>query len=55
VTVRSLAAEEFDGVDIAMFDVPDESTAPWPSTTRARSGWIRTCPSSCRRSTRPMP
>ncbi|HEY0637493.1 MAG TPA: aspartate-semialdehyde dehydrogenase [Pseudonocardiaceae bacterium] len=29
LTVRALAAEEFDGVDVAMFDVPDEVSAEW--------------------------
>jgi aspartate-semialdehyde dehydrogenase len=29
ITVRALAPEVFDGVDIAMFDVPDEISAEW--------------------------
>jgi aspartate-semialdehyde dehydrogenase len=29
VTVRALAPEVFDGVDVAMFDVPDEVSAEW--------------------------
>ncbi|MDT7748523.1 MAG: aspartate-semialdehyde dehydrogenase, partial [Pseudonocardiales bacterium] len=29
ITVRELAPEVFDGVDIAMFDVPDEVSAVW--------------------------
>jgi aspartate-semialdehyde dehydrogenase len=29
ITVRALAPEVFDGVDIAMFDVPDEISAQW--------------------------
>lgn len=29
VTVRALAPEVFDGVDVAMFDVPDEISAQW--------------------------
>ncbi len=29
VTVRALAPEVFDGVDVAMFDVPDEVSAHW--------------------------
>ena len=29
VTVRALAPEVFDGVDIALFDVPDEVSAQW--------------------------
>ncbi|HEX7659185.1 MAG TPA: aspartate-semialdehyde dehydrogenase [Pseudonocardiaceae bacterium] len=29
LTVRALAPEQFDGVDVAMFDVPDEVSAQW--------------------------
>jgi aspartate-semialdehyde dehydrogenase len=29
ITVRELAAEAFDGVDVALFDVPDEVSAVW--------------------------
>ena len=29
ITVRELAPEVFDGVDIAVFDVPDEVSAVW--------------------------
>jgi len=29
VTVQALSAEVFDGVDVAMFDVPDEISATW--------------------------
>ncbi|MEV0730661.1 MULTISPECIES: aspartate-semialdehyde dehydrogenase [Polymorphospora] len=29
LTVRELSAEAFDGVDVAMFDVPDEVSAQW--------------------------
>src|SRR5262245_4154543 len=29
VTVQALAPEAFDGVDVAMFDVPDEVSAEW--------------------------
>jgi aspartate-semialdehyde dehydrogenase len=59
VTVQALAPEVFDGVDIALFDVPDEVSAQWapvaPSTTPARSAWTRTCRSSCRSATpRPL-
>jgi aspartate-semialdehyde dehydrogenase len=61
VEVVALSEEAFDGVDVAMFDVPDEISAQWAptltprapsrSTTRARSGWTPTCRSSCPRST----
>ena len=36
VTVRALTEEEFDGVDIAMFDVPDEISAQWAPIAAAR-------------------
>jgi aspartate-semialdehyde dehydrogenase len=53
--VLELAPEVFDGVDVAMFDVPDEVSLEWApiaaaarcrswSTTPARSGWSRTSP-----------
>src|SRR3954447_25100554 len=29
ITVRALAPEVFDGVDVALFDVPDEVSAQW--------------------------
>ena len=35
VTVRELTAEEFDGVDIAMFDVPDEVSLQWAPVAAA--------------------
>ncbi len=35
-TVRALAAEVFDGVDIALFDVPDEVSAQWAPVAAAR-------------------
>ena len=35
-TVRALAPEVFDGVDIAMFDVPDEVSAQWAPVAAAR-------------------
>src|SRR3954452_9061804 len=36
VTVRELAPEVFDGVDVAMFDVPDEISAEWAPIAAAR-------------------
>ncbi|MFC4944643.1 aspartate-semialdehyde dehydrogenase [Pseudonocardia sp. GCM10023141] len=36
VTVRALVPEVFDGVDIAMFDVPDEVSAEWAPIAAAR-------------------
>jgi aspartate-semialdehyde dehydrogenase len=36
VTVRLLEAEVFDGVDIALFDVPDEVSAEWAPIAAAR-------------------
>ena len=36
VRVRELTAEAFDGVDIAMFDVPDEVSAAWAPVAAAR-------------------
>ena len=36
VEVRALSAEAFDGVDIAMFDVPDEVSAAWAPVAAAR-------------------
>ena len=36
ITVRELAPEVFDGVDIAMFDVPDEVSAEWAPIAAAR-------------------
>ncbi len=36
VTVRELASEVFDGVDIALFDVPDEVSARWAPIAAAR-------------------
>ncbi|HEU0087549.1 MAG TPA: aspartate-semialdehyde dehydrogenase [Pseudonocardiaceae bacterium] len=35
-TVRALSLEAFDGVDIAMFDVPDEISAQWAPVAAAR-------------------
>jgi aspartate-semialdehyde dehydrogenase len=36
VEVRALAPEVFDGVDVAMFDVPDEVSARWAPIAAAR-------------------
>jgi aspartate-semialdehyde dehydrogenase len=36
LTVRELAAEVFDGVDVAMFDVPDEVSAEWAPVAVSR-------------------
>jgi aspartate-semialdehyde dehydrogenase len=36
VEVRALAPEVFDGVDLAMFDVPDEVSAAWAPVAAAR-------------------
>lgn len=36
VTVRALAPEVFDGVDVALFDVPDEVSAQWAPIAVAR-------------------
>jgi aspartate-semialdehyde dehydrogenase len=36
LTVRALAPELFDGVDVAMFDVPDEVAAEWAPVAVAR-------------------
>jgi aspartate-semialdehyde dehydrogenase len=36
LTVRELAADAFDGVDVAMFDVPDEVAAEWAPVAVSR-------------------
>jgi aspartate-semialdehyde dehydrogenase len=36
VTVRELAPDVFDGIDVAMFDVPDEVSAEWAPVAAAR-------------------
>ncbi len=36
LTVQALAPEVFDGVDVAMFDVPDEISAEWAPIAAAR-------------------
>jgi aspartate-semialdehyde dehydrogenase len=40
VAVRALAPEAFDGVDIAMFDVPDEVSAQWAPVAAARGAVV---------------
>src|SRR6266480_7363956 len=36
LTVQALTADAFDGVDVAMFDVPDEVSAEWAPVAAAR-------------------
>ena len=38
--VRALSAEVFDGVDVAMFDVPDEVSAHWAPVAAARGAVV---------------
>jgi aspartate-semialdehyde dehydrogenase (peptidoglycan organisms) len=40
VVVRALAPEVFDGVDVAMFDVPDEVSAEWAPIAAARGAIV---------------
>jgi aspartate-semialdehyde dehydrogenase len=40
VTVEALAPEVFDGVDIALFDVPDEVSAEWGPIAAARGAIV---------------
>ncbi len=40
VVVQELAAEVFDGVDVAMFDVPDEVSAEWAPVAAARGAVV---------------
>jgi aspartate-semialdehyde dehydrogenase len=40
VEVRALAADVFDGVDVAMFDVPDEVSAHWGPIAAARGAVV---------------
>ncbi|HEX6873176.1 MAG TPA: aspartate-semialdehyde dehydrogenase [Micromonosporaceae bacterium] len=40
LTVQALAPEVFDGVDIAMFDVPDEVAAAWAPVAVARGAVV---------------
>ncbi|HEU4537958.1 MAG TPA: hypothetical protein VFS00_27750, partial [Polyangiaceae bacterium] len=40
VEVRALAPEVFDGIDVAMFDVPDEVSAEWGPIAAARGAIV---------------
>ena len=40
VTVQALAPEVFDGVDVAMFDVPDEVSAEWAPLAAAKGAVV---------------
>ena len=40
VEVRALAPEVFDGVDVAMFDVPDEVSAEWAPVAAGRGAVV---------------
>ncbi|GAB2943285.1 aspartate-semialdehyde dehydrogenase [Micromonospora polyrhachis] len=40
LTVQELTAEAFDGVDVAMFDVPDEVSAQWGPAAVARGAVV---------------
>ncbi len=40
LTVEPLTAEAFDGVDVAMFDVPDEVSAQWAPIAAARGAVV---------------
>ncbi len=40
LAVRALAAEAFDGIDVAMFDVPDEVSAQWAPAAAARGAVV---------------
>ncbi len=40
VVVQELTAESFDGVDVAMFDVPDEISAEWAPIAAARGAVV---------------
>ncbi|MEI6405093.1 MAG: aspartate-semialdehyde dehydrogenase [Actinomycetes bacterium] len=40
VVVEELTAESFDGVDVAMFDVPDEISAQWAPIAAARGAVV---------------
>src|SRR6478752_10277254 len=40
VEVRALAPEVFDGVDVAMFDVPDEVSLEWAPVAAARGAVV---------------
>jgi aspartate-semialdehyde dehydrogenase len=40
LTVQALAADAFDGIDVAMFDVPDEVSAQWAPIAAARGAVV---------------
>ncbi|HEX5740005.1 MAG TPA: aspartate-semialdehyde dehydrogenase [Pilimelia sp.] len=40
MTVRGLTAEQFDGVDVAIFDVPDEVSAQWAPVAVGRGAVV---------------
>src|SRR5215510_15430240 len=40
LTVQALTPEAFDGVDVAMFDVPDEVSAQWAPIAAARGAVV---------------
>jgi aspartate-semialdehyde dehydrogenase len=40
VTVQALSADVFDGVDVAMFDVPDEVSAEWAPIAASRGAVV---------------
>src|SRR3954454_5947371 len=40
ITVRALAPEVFDGVDVALFDVPDEVSAQWAPIAAERGAVV---------------
>src|SRR6266480_5757234 len=40
LTVQALAADAFDGVDVAMFDVPDEVSARWAPVAAERGAVV---------------
>jgi aspartate-semialdehyde dehydrogenase len=40
LTVQAIAPEAFDGVDVAMFDVPDEISAEWGPVAAARGAIV---------------
>src|SRR3954468_8071892 len=40
LTVRELTAESFDGVDVAMFDVPDAVSLEWAPVAAARGAVV---------------
>ncbi|MFY1689287.1 aspartate-semialdehyde dehydrogenase [Plantactinospora sp. WMMB782] len=54
LTVQALSAEAFDGVDVAMFDVPDEVSAQWAPVAVSR-GAVAVDNSAAFRSDRDVP